>query len=294
MKKNFRRSGFTYAFIAAFLFGASTPAAKLLLAKTNPWFLAGILYLGAGIGVLILILIQFALKKNSISSLTKKDIPWLAGTTLFGGILAPVFLMQGLVTTEGAIASLLLNTEVVFTVLIAWFVFKEHFDRFIFMGVTSIVLGGLILSWTPHLSIHNLSGSLWIAGACLCWGIDNNITRKISNSDPLQITVVKSLVAGVTNFFLGIMFRVQFPSFSILLTAGILGFLSYGLSLVCFILALRHIGTSRTGALFSLAPFVGTGLSIIFLRESVSMQMGVAAIFMAIGVWLFLKENARI
>ncbi len=292
MKTFFKSSGFTYAFIAAFLFGASTPLSKLLLAKTNPWFLAGILYLGAGIGILILMMIRSLLHKNhSQVSLTQKDIPWLVGTTFFGGILAPVLLMHGLITTEAASASLFLNTEVVFTVLIAWFIFKERFNRRIFMGIFFIVLGGFILSWVPHPSIRHLVGPFFIVGACLCWGIDNNITRKISASDPLQITIIKSLVAGATNLFLGIMFHAQFSSFSVLLITSILGFLSYGLSLLCFILALRYIGTSRAGALFSLAPFVGTGLSVLFLGESFSVYMGIAAVFMAVGVGLFLSER---
>ena len=288
-----KSSGFAYALIAAFLFGAGTPAAKILLEKTDPLFLAGMLYFGSGVGLLILILIRFLLKKNflSESSLTRKDISWLAGATFFGGILAPILLMNGLARVEASSASLLLNMEGVLTALLAWFVFKEHFDRRIFIGMVLIILGGLALSWTSHPTIKSMLGPLLIVGACLSWGIDNNVTRKISASDPLQIAVIKSLIAGSTNLVFAKVFHAQFPNFSILMTASLLGFVSYGLSLSCFVLALRHIGTSRTGAFFSLAPFVGTGLSIIFLHESISLQIIAAGILMGMGVYLHLTEN---
>ncbi len=288
-----RSPGFAYALIAAFLFGASTPAAKILLEKTDPLFLAGMLYFGSGIGLLILILIRFLLKKSSFSesSLTRKDIPWLAAATLFGGILAPILLMSGLARVEASSASLLLNMEGVLTALLAWFVFREHFDSRIFIGMLLIILGGLILSWTSHPTIGNRVGPLLIIGACLSWGIDNNVTRKISANDPLQITVIKSLVAGSTNLLLAAFFHGQIPNISVFMTAGFLGFVSYGLSLACFILALRHIGTSRTGAFFSLAPFVGTGLSLFFLHESISLRIVAAGILMGAGVWLHLTEK---
>lgn len=294
MKMRFFKSpGFVYALIAAFLFGASAPASKLLLSRTDPWFLAGMLYFGSGVGLLILILIRTQFKKYSVSEsrLTRKDIPWLAGATFFGGILAPVLLMYGLARTEAASASLFLNMEGVLTALLAWFVFGEHFDRRIFIGMLLIILGGLILSWTSHPTIGNMLGPLLITVACLSWGIDNNVTRKISASDPLQIAVIKSLIAGSTNLLLAMIFHAQLPNFSIFMTASLLGFISYGLSLSCFILALRHIGTSRTGAFFSLAPFVGTGLSIIFLHESISLQIVAAGILMGVGVWLHLTEK---
>lgn len=292
-QRTLKSPGFAYALIAAFLFGASTPASKILLAKTDPLFLAGMLYFGSGVGLLILILIRSQFKKYSVSEsrLTRKDIPWLAGATFFGGILAPVLLMNGLVRTEAASASLFLNMEGVFTALLAWFVFREHFDRRIFIGMVLIILGGLILSWTSHPTIQNISGPLFIIAACFSWGIDNNVTRKVSAHDPLQITVIKSLIAGSTNLVLAMVFHVRFPDFSVFLTASFLGFVSYGLSLSCFILALRHIGTSRTGALFSLAPFIGTGLSLFILHESISLQIAAAGILMGLGVWLHLTEK---
>lgn len=293
MNQAFKSSGFAYALIAALLFGASAPASKLLLVKVDPWLLAGMLYFGSGVGLAILIFTRSAFKKSLSSGpgfLAQKDFPWLGLATLFGGIVAPVLLMYGLARIEAASASLFLNMEGVFTAVLAWFVFREHFDRRIFMGILLIVLGGLILSWMTHPTINNLAGPLLIIGACFSWAIDNNVTRKISANDPLQIAIVKSLVAGTTNLAIALALHVQFPQFTILLTAGALGFLSYGLSLSCFILALRHIGTSRTGALFSTAPFVGMLLSIVFLAEPVSLKMAVAGVLMGIGVWLHLTE----
>ena len=292
MNKMFKSPGFAYALIAAFLFGAGAPASKWLLARTDPWFLAGMLYFGSGVGLSILILIRSAFKKRFASlSLAQKDLPWLALATLFGGIVAPVLLMYGLARIEAASASLFLNMEGVFTALMAWFVFREHFDRRILTGMVLIILGGLVLSGTTHPTSNNLAGPLLIIGACFSWAIDNNVTRKISANDPLQITIVKSLVAGTTNLAIAMAFHFRFPQFPVVLMASGLGFFSYGLSLSCFIMALRHIGTSRTGAFFSLAPFVGAWLSILFLHEPMTLRIALAGAFMGLGVWLHLTEK---
>jgi len=281
-----------YALIAAFLFGASTPAAKVLLKNTDPWLLAGLLYFGSGIG-LVLIALTRAVKKNLVpkeASLRSGDWKWLGGAVLFGGIMGPVFLMLGLSRTSAASASLFLNLEGVLTALVAWFFFKEHFDRRIALGMFSIFAGGLILSWTSKPSLENLLGPALIALACFSWAIDNNLTRKISASDPLQISMIKCLLAGGTNILLALSQGNRLPAFEWVFSAGIIGLLGYGVSLFCFILALRHIGTSRTGAYFSLAPFIGAGLSILCLKEPLSFQFIAASFLMGIGLWLHLTE----
>lgn len=289
-KKNL---GFLYAILAAVLFGASTPAAKLLLVRIDPWLLAGLLYLGSAMGLIIIFFIQTFSKRATIkeASLKYKDWGWLSGAVLLGGIIGPVFLMMGLTQTSAASTSLLLNLESVFTAFVAWFAFKEHTDRKIVLGMFLTVVGSFVLTWKGNLQNQNLLGPVLIAIACFCWAVDNNFTRKISASNPLQIAMIKCLISGLTNTVLAFAWGAMFPNYYMILSAGIVGLVGYGLSLLFFILGLRHIGTARTGAYFSLAPFVGAGIAIIFLREPISIQLVIASIFMGIGIWLHLTEH---
>ncbi len=287
-----QRSGYFYAVIAAVLFGASTPAAKWLLSNISPWLLAGILYLGSGVGLYIIHLIRKVFKKEKAEAAIKgKDWYWLFGATLFGGILAPAFLLVGLAKTDAGSASLLLNLESVATALLAWFVFKENFDKRIMLGMLAILAGSLVLSWTDGPNFSNSSGTLLIAAACLSWGIDNNLTKKISASDALQIAMIKGLVAGLTNTLLALNFDTFELTFGTSVMAALVGFFGYGVSLFCFVLALRHIGAARTGAYFSLAPFIGAFLAVIFGAQEVNLQLTVASILMGFGVWLHLTER---
>lgn len=285
--------GAFYAILAALLFGASTPAAKLLLSKMDPLLLAGLLYLGSAIGLFLIFSISVFTKKIAPkeASLTVSDWKWLGGVILLGGIIGPVLLMVGLLSTPASSASLFLNLESVLTVLIAWFAFKEHIDRKIVLGMLFIVIGSFVLSWQGNLNREQLLGPLLIAGACLCWAIDNNLTRKISASNPLQIAMIKSFIAGLTNTTLAIILGALLPRYLMLIAAGIVGFIGYGLSLTLFILGLRHIGTARTGAYFSLAPFVGAALAIIFLGDPITLKLVLASIFMGMGIWLHLTEH---
>jgi ATP-dependent metalloprotease FtsH len=188
--------------------------------------------------------------------MSRSDAAWLAAAILFGGMVGPVLLMVGLVRTPAASASLLLNLEGVFTAAIAWFVFRENFDRRIALGMLAIVVGGLALSWEGGAQVGGIAGPLAVVGACLCWGIDNNLTQKVSHSDPLHAAMFKGLIAGVVNVGIASALRVRWPDIPIVGATLVLGFVSYGVSLVLFVLALRHLGTARTGAYFSLAPFV--------------------------------------
>ncbi|WP_058468531.1 DMT family transporter [Fluoribacter gormanii] len=290
-KKN-TNPGYWYAIFSAILFGAATPAAKFLLEKINPLLLAGLLYLGSAIGLFIIFFIQSCFPKSgkNEASLRYSDVPWLCSAVLLGGIIGPVLLMAGLIRLPAASASLLLNLESVFTALIAWIAFKEHVDRNIALGMMSIVVGSMMLSWKESFTYQNFSGPVLITAACFCWALDNNLTRKISAANPLQIAMIKSLIAGLTNTVIAITYGAILPADAFLFFAGIVGFLGYGLSLLLFILGLRYIGTARTGAYFSLAPFVGAGLAIIFLNESVSLQLILASLFMGFGIWLHVSE----
>lgn len=286
-------SGYVYAIIAGILFGASTPAAKYLLGAISPWLLAGLLYLGSGLGLsIVLIMRHFIIKKSSEANLTYHDYGWLVGATIFGGIMGPVLLMMGLVQMNAATASLLLNLESIFTALVAWIIFKEHTHKRLVLGMFLIIAGGVVLAWQNYVEFNNGIGFIFIAGACFAWAIDNNITRKISAADPLKIVAIKSFVAGSTNIILAVIFGATLSNkLGALSTSAVIGFIGYGLSLICFILALRHIGTARTSACFSLAPFVGAGISILFLGETLSVQLIMAGILMGWGIWLHLTES---
>jgi drug/metabolite transporter (DMT)-like permease len=281
------------AILAAVLFGASTPFSKLLLGQIDPLLLAGLLYLGSGIGLTLWIGFQrLVLKsKNQEAGLRLNDLPWLAAAILAGGVVAPILLMQGLAVTPASSASLLLNLEGVLTALLAWFVFKENFDRRILLGMAAILFAGVLLSWQSRPGLGLPWGSLGIIGACLGWAIDNNLTRKVSAADPAQVASIKGLVAGTTNVTLALWIGARLPAAPYLGAAALLGFLSYGVSLSCFVLALRHIGTARTGAYFSTAPFIGALLSLLFLHEQVSFLFWVAGGLMVFGVWLHLTER---
>ena len=286
-------TGIVYALAAAALFGASTPFSKLLLGSVDPWLLAGLLYLGSGCGLSLWLLLASRLtgKDSKEASLKRADLPWLAGAIVFGGVVGPVLLMLGLASTPAASASLLLNLEGVLTALLAWFVFKENFDRRIALGMAFITAGGVLLSWTGDIAAGIPWGALGIAGACLAWGIDNNLTRKVSGGNPVQIAAVKGLVAGGVNLSLALILGSRLPGIPTVLAAVAVGLLGYGVSLTFFVLALRHLGTARTGAYFSLAPFVGAIFSLVIFQEGLTIVFGVAAVFMSIGVWLHLTER---
>jgi drug/metabolite transporter (DMT)-like permease len=279
------------ALAAAAFFGLSTPLAKMLLDGVSPWLLAGLLYLGSGLGLSILIAVRKATGAGQgEAGLSRADLPWLAGTILFGGILGPVLLMQGLALTDAASASLLLNLEAVFTLVIAWVVFREHVDRRLFAGAAAIVAGALLLSWQGKLGALSWGAAL-IALACLSWGIDNNLTRKISAADPYILAAVKGLAAGSVNTVLGFASGATLPSAGSIAGGMALGFVSYGLGLVLFIIALRDLGTARTGAYYGTAPFVGAVAAVILLGTPVTLLLAAAGVFMAVGAWLHLAER---
>jgi len=214
----------------------------------------------------------------------------MSGATLSGGILGPVALMAGLNEINAAASSLLLNLEGVFTSLIAWTVFKENYDKRIVVGMLFILLGSILLNWGGAPQWHSMKGSLLIVLACFCWAVDNNFTRMVSANNPLQIATIKSLIAGVANIVFSIAIGAKFSGLASLFATSIVGFLGYGMSLFCFILALRHIGAARTGAYFSSAPFVGSVLAIIISPADFSWKLLLVAILMGIGIWIHVSE----
>lgn len=279
------------ALAAAALFGISTPLAKLLLGDVSPWLLAGLLYLGSGLGLSVLIFMR-KLSGAAIgeAGLTRADLPWLAGTVFFGGMLGPILLLFGLNLTDAASASLLLNLEAVFTLLLAWIVFREHVDIRLFIGAVAIVAGALLLSWQGDLGSISW-GAILIALACLAWGIDNNLTRKISAADPYVLAAIKGVAAGSVNTVLAFAAGAHWPEAVNLASAMSLGFVSYGLGLVLFIVALRHLGTARTGAYYGTAPFIGAIAAALILGSPLTGTILAAGLLMALGAWLHLSER---
>jgi drug/metabolite transporter (DMT)-like permease len=287
-------AGVRNALLAALLFGASAPLAKIFLQSLSPTELAGALYLGSGLGLAVW---RSARKfhrhvpTTTEPSVRRSDWVWLIGAILSGGVIAPVLLMIGLATTPASSTSLLLNMEGVLTALLAWVVFRENFDRRILLGMIAIVAGGVLLSCNPGQAAGSSWGAFAIVGACFCWAVDNNLTRKVSAADPVQIAMLKGLSAGAVNLLIGLATSGKSVSAGLLAGAGLLGFLSYGVSLTCFVLALRDLGTARTAAYFSTAPFLGVMLSFLLLREVPPLLFWPALLLMIIGVWLHLTEH---
>jgi drug/metabolite transporter (DMT)-like permease len=282
------------ALASALLFGASTPLAKVLLAEVPPVALAGLLYLGAGTGLIALRQVKQTLlgaASHRESPVTGDDWKWLAGAILSGGVIAPVLLMLGLQHTQASTAALLLNLEGVLTALLAWFVFHENLDRRIALGFFLIAAAGVLLSWQGALAGAVPLGALAVAAACLGWALDNNLTQRVSGSDPLQVAGLKGLVAGAINLLIALTTGWLPPAPAVVVAALGVGLAGYGLSLSLFVWALRHLGTARTGAYFSVAPFFGAATAVAFLGERPGTLFWVAAALMMAGVWLHVTER---
>lgn len=281
-----RNPGVLAALGAALMFGAGTPLAKLLLDTLNPWLLAGLLYLGSGIG---LTLYRVWIHAPAVR-LPRHEAWWFAGAIVSGGVLGPGLLMLGLTGMPASNASLLLTAEGLFTTLLAWFAFKENFDRRVVLGMITILAGVVLLSWPQAIE----GGAIWpvlaVLGACLAWGIDNNLTRKVSLNDATWIAARKGIVAGTCNLLLARMIDSAYPPVTDVAAAMVLGLFAYGVSLALFVVGLRHLGAARTGAYFSVAPFFGAVLAVA-LGEPFTLILAIAGVLMALGVWLHLTEH---
>jgi drug/metabolite transporter (DMT)-like permease len=281
--------GIPAALVAALLFGAGTPLAKLLLGPVSPWMLAGILYLGSGLGLAAL---RIGAGHRG-TGVAWNELPWLAGAIALGGVAGPVLLMWGLARMPAASASLLLNAEGVLTALVAWFAFHENFDRRIALGMLLIAAGAAVLAWPGEARFDAALPALAVLGACAAWALDNNLTRKVALADATQVAMLKGLAAGAVNVALAAAAGVSWPAPGALASGALLGFLSYGVSLALFVRALRDLGTARTAAYFSTAPFAGAIISVVLLRESPTWGLAAAALLMGAGVWIHLTERHR-
>lgn len=281
------------AVLAALLFGASVPLAKLLLGRLDPLVLTALLYLGSGAGA--------ALYKGwrgrgrwangGEPGISREDLPWLTGSILAGGIAAPLVLMFSLVRTPAATASLLLNFEGLATALLAALMFKEAMDRRVWWAVALIMVASVLLSLGADGRGGVSAGALGVLGACVLWGLDNNFTRNVSAKDPVSIVAAKGLGAGAFSLFLAVVAGHPFPGPAVILGAVALGSISYGLSIVLLILAMRELGAARASSLFGTAPFMGAMLSFLLFREAPGALFVLALPLLTAGVILMAGEK---
>ena len=281
-----RTPGIRAALGAAVLFGASTPLAKFLLDSISPWLLASLLYMGSGLGLMF----YRVLRRSPRVRLRRADAGWFLGAIVAGGVAGPVLLMFGLRGMPASGASLLLNAEVVFTTLLAWFVFHENFDRRIALGMLTIFAGAVVLSWPGEGRFSDLWSALCILGACFSWALDNNFTRKVSLTDAVWIAAVKGLAAGSVNLGIAFALGLHWPAWAPMIGAMLVGLVAYGVSLALFVVSLRHLGTARAGAYFSVAPFFGAVLALA-MGEALTFSLLLAGSLMALGVWFHLTEQ---
>lgn len=280
------------AVLAAVLFGTSAPFAKLLLGEIAPIPLAAFLYLGSGLGLALFQLIRTIVSRASWEArISKTDLPWLLGAIGAGGIAAPILLMVGIKHTPASTASLLLNLESVATTLLGGLLFHEAIGKRVWSGIMLVTFASILLSLNGSNAWDVSWGSLGVVGACLLWGLDNNLTRNISAKDPLSIVAVKGLAAGSFSLVLSLVLRQQLPPPAVTIAAMVLGVLSYGLSIVFFIFAMRGLGAARTSAYFGMAPFMGVILSFLILRDTLTSTLFAALPIMLLGAYYLLTEK---
>lgn len=273
---------------AAAMFGASAPLAKALLGEVRPQLLAGLLYGGAAVALSAVLV----LRRSPVEArLRRSDVQRLAGVTLTGGVLAPVLLLVGLERVSGVAGSLLLNLEAVLTMVVAIAIFGEHLDRRAAAGAGVVVLAAAVLGFSGGESRVDVLGIVCVAGACLLWAVDNNLTQQLSGRDPFAIVRAKAAVAASVNLVLAVGLGAPRPGFGALLGAVVLGGAAYGLSVVLDAYALRWVGAAREAAFFGTAPVFGVATAVIVLGETITTAEGVAVAVMGVGIYLLITER---
>ncbi|MDW7660745.1 MAG: DMT family transporter [Bacillota bacterium] len=281
------------AILAAALYGISAPVSKLLLNELSPTLMAALLYLGAGAGMLGVNLINQLFKRERLEAkMTKNELPFIIGMVVLD-IIAPIFLMTGLLLTTSSNASLLNNFEIVATSMIALFIFKESIGKRMWVAIGLITLSSIILSVQDFSSFSFSIGSVFVLLACVSWGFENNCTRMLSMKDPLQIVVIKGFGSGVGALIIALFLKEASGPILYMLIALLLGFVAYGLSIYFYIKAQRELGAARTSAYYAAAPFIGVVVSWIFLREGITGSFGVALIIMLLGTYYAVTEDHR-
>ena len=281
----------SFAILAAALYAISSPISKLLLEEIPPTLMASFLYLGAGLGMFIVDFISHKkYKEKTEARLTKQELPFTIGMVVLD-IAAPIFLMVGLTTTSAANASLLNNFEIVATSLIALVIFKEHISKRLWVAIFLITVSSIVLSVEDISSFSFSFGSILVLLACVCWGFENNCTRKLSAKDPLEIVVIKGFGSGIGSLLIGLILGERTNNITYIVAALILGFFAYGLSIFFYIYAQRYLGAARTSAYYAIAPFIGAGLSLIIFREIPTTSFVIASVIMIVGMFFASTEG---
>lgn len=289
--KTVSKKGLIFALLAASLYALNSPFSKLLLSGLSPTLLAGFLYVGAGVGILAVYLIKKAvIKQDDEVSLAKNDLKYVL-LMIALDIIAPILLMFGLNMTTAENTALLNNFEIVATAIIALVVFKEKISARLWVGILFITLACGLLSFESLNGFVFSGGSILVILACVCWGIENNCTRKLSQKDPLQIVIVKGLCSGVGSLIIGFCIGERVNDLLLVLFTLILGFFAYGLSIFFYVSAQRRLGAARTSAYYAIAPFIGVIISLIIFMQLPEYFFFIALAFMIVGAWLCSEDK---
>lgn len=290
MKKSINKGVFL-AILAAGLYAINSPFSKILLDYMPSTLMAGFLYVGAGLGMLIIAVIRKARHTEvNEARLTKKELPYTIAMIVLD-IAAPISLLFGLKSTSSANASLLNNFEIVATAIIALMIFKEKISLRLWAGIVFVTVSCLLLSVEDFSSFQFSYGSLFIILACVCWGVENNCTRKISSKDPLQIVLLKGIFSGIGSIIIGLCIGERITALWSVFAVLLVGFVAYGLSIFFYVHAQRLLGAARTSAYYAVAPFIGTILSLILFREIPHYTYFIALALMIIGALLCSKDE---
>lgn len=287
LSENKNLSAVISALVSAILFAVCVPGAKLLSNQVSSVIMGGLLYLGAGLGMFLTLFIKPCTSELSI---TKKEIPYTICMVILD-ISAIIFLMLGISKTIGANASLLGNFELAATSITAFLIFKEKISKNLFNAIILITLASIILTFEGYGSFNFNIGSVFVLLSCICWGLENNFTKLLSIKDTRQITIIKGIFSGLGGLIIAFIIGEVFPSIKYVLLTMILGFFSYGVSVCFYIYAQRFLGASKTGAIYSLAPYFGVCFSLIILREKPLLQFYMALIIMIIATWLVIRDT---
>lgn len=283
-----------YAILAAALYAINVPVSKLLLSRVDPTVMASFLYLGAGIGLLLYGLIEKVTGgKTKREPLTRKELPYTVAMVVLD-IAAPILLMLGITRTNSANVSLLNNFEIVATSIIALVIFKEIISKKLWAAIALVTIASAILSFEGTGSFTLNSGSLFVLGACLCWGLENNCTKMISNKSSVEIVVIKGSFSGLGSLAVALLVGERIPSVVWILCVMLLGFVAYGLSIHFYIMAQKDLGAAKTSAYYSIAPFLGVVFSVVLLGEKPKIQFYVALAVMVISTYLMVKDTVQL
>ncbi len=283
-----------YAIVAAALYAINVPFSKILLSYTEPTMMAAFLYLGAGLGLFIYGIISKATGKAAQAErLTKKELPYTVAMVVLD-IIAPILLMFGIQSSNAANVSLINNFEIVATSLIALFVFKEIISQKLWIAISLVTAASIILSFEGTGAFEFNIGSLFVFGACLCWGIENNCTRMISNKSSVEIVVIKGIFSGLGSLLVALIIGERVPSVLCMICVLLLGFVAYGLSIYFYVMAQKDLGAAKTSAYYSIAPFLGVAFGMLILGERPAVQFYVGLVAMIISTYFMIKDNIEL